>query len=304
MANRGGFSDLLAPGFREIFFQRWGRYPEQFSKVLNVLTSKRQYEEESAVTGLGLMPQKTEQGAITYDDPLQGYDKRYTHLTYGMGFRVSEELWEDDLYGIMKRMPDALGVSARQTVETVAWSLFNNGFTDSAAYLGPDGEPLFGDGSTKTHPLVGGGTWANQLNPAADLSVSSLQSLIELMENTVDDRGLKLSLKPKVLLVPLQLKWAARELLDSDNKPYTANNEVNALQDEDLRYFVSNWLTDTDAFYLLTEKMDHTLKLFWRRKLAFKNDDDFDTGDAKFKATMRLSVGYTDPRGIVASPGA
>ena len=301
-ALRGQFGDLLAPGFREIFFNKFDRYPEEYSKIFNVGSSKRRYEDESEISGLGAMAEKEEGESIGYDDPIQGYDKRYTHLTYALGFRVSEELWEDDLYGIMNRMPSALAISARQTVETVAWNILNNGFTDSAAHRGPDAEPLFGDATTKDHPLTGGGTEANQATTAADLSVTSLEALIQLMEETVDDRGLKLMIKPKLLVVHNNDQWAARELLDSTDKPYTANNEINPLRDVGLKYFVGHYLTDTDAFFLTAE--EHYMNFIWRRKSRFSNDDDFDSGDAKFKGDMRFSVGYTGWRGICGNPGA
>lgn len=296
---RSNFSDLMAPGFRKIFFEKFNRYPEEYSKVFNQSGSQRRYEDESEISGLGAMVQKGEGVAVTFDDPIQGYDKRFTHLTYALGFQCSEELWEDDLYGIMSRMPKALATSARQTIETVDANHLNRGFSDS--YTGGDSEPLFGDATAKTHPLLGGGTESNQLATAADLSVTSLESLVELMEETTDDQGLLLMIKGKTLIVPPEEKWTARELLDSEDKPYTGNNEINPLIDEELKYFVYHYLTDADAFFL--QAAEHYMTHIWRRRPRFTNDSDFKTGDALYKGDMRFSSGWSGWRGICGSPG-
>src|SRR5574343_560469 len=157
-AQRAGFAYLLAPGFANIFRQNSDikQYPEEYSKVFSLDKSIRQYEEESVIVGFGSAPLKAERESTVYDDPIQKDKKRYTFLTYSLGFRVSRELWEDDLYGVMKQMPEELAFSMRDVVEVTAAGIFINGFTDSTSYLGPDGEPLFGDGTTKTHPLSGG----------------------------------------------------------------------------------------------------------------------------------------------------
>lgn len=299
-ALRSGFSDLLAPGFRKMYHDKFGMYPEEFSKVFDTSGSVRQYEDESEFSGLGSMPAKEEGVAISFDEAYQGYDKRYTHTTYALGFRVSEELWEDDLYGIMNRMPKSLATSGKQTKEVVNANHVNNGFSDT--YTGPDSEPLFGDATTKLHPRLDGGTWRNQLATAADLSVTSLEALIQVLEETVDDRGLLVMLKAIKLIVPGELKWNARELLDSMDKPYTSNNEINPLRDEGLKYVVWHYLTDADAFFLQAE--GHYMKHLDRIKPQFKNDDDFHTGDALFKARLRFSSGWSGARGMAGSPGA
>lgn len=300
-SNTGGFSHLLAPGLYETFFAKYSQYPTEYDRVFNIRNSNRAYEEDSEIIGLGQMVSKDEGVGITYDDPKQAAAlKRYTHTAYGLGFRVTHELYKDELYGIINRMPQALSKSAHQTIETQAWNVFNNAF----ATAGRDGVAL----CATNHPNVaidaGSGPYTNRLSTDADLSVTSLQSAIQIMETTTDDRDLNIMLKPRLLVVHPNTKWAARELLQSQLKPYTGDNEINALMDEDLQYMVGHYLTDTDAWFLLTEKSDHYLNFFWREKLSFDNDDDFDTGDAKFKAMMRFSTGFSGWRGIVGTTGA
>ena len=297
---RANFADLLEPGLREILFNEWDNYPEEFSKIFNVHDSKKRNEKDSGASNFGLPPEKDEGDSIQYTDPTQGYDTTYTHKTYAWGFRVTREMYEDDLYGIINKMPANLGRSFRQRVETQAAALFNSGFgTVGGSYMsGSDGKELF----ATDHPLLGGGTEQNELTTSADLSPSSLQQAIEDLEDTRDDENLLIMVKPRLLVVPRQLKWTARELLGSNQKPYVANNELNALLDEDLSYFVWHHLTDPDAWFLRADQ--HYTNFFWRRRLDFGQGNDFDTEDAKYKATMRFSLGWSDWRGWYGSPGA
>lgn len=300
-ARSSGFSNLLAPGLHDIFFNRYNQWPDEYSQVFNVLSSNRAYEEDAEVTGLGQLVTKGEGVSITYDDPFQSTNKkRYTHTAFGLGFRVTEELYNDDLYGIIKKMPASLARSAKQTTEVQAWNVFNNAF--NAAYAGLDGVAL----CSTAHPNVRlvGGPYSNRLSTDADLSVTSLQAAIELMEGTTDDRDMNIMLKPNMLIVTPSNKWMARELLNSTSKPHTADNEINALKEEELKYFVGHYLTDSDAWFLVSDKADHALNFFWRKRPTFDNSDDFDSGDAKFKATMRFSVGFSGWRGVIGTPGA
>lgn len=297
-AKSTNFGDLLEPGLRQILFNKFSQYPEEYAVVFNVDTSTRDREKESTLSGLGSMPQKNKGASISYDDPYQGYDYTYTHVTYGLGFRVERELWEDDLYGKIKRMPEALARSARATYEVVAADIFNNAFDNTYTY--GDGKEL----CATDHPLLGGGTEQNELSTASDLAVASLQQAINDLEETVDDRNILLALRGMLLVVPPELKWTARELLGSAQKPGTSTNDANALLDEDLKYFVWHYLTDPDAWFLLIRQDELEVKFFWRRRLDFGQGNDFDTEDAKFKATMRFSVGVTDWRGVFGTPGA
>lgn len=296
---RSNFPNAIAEGMRAILFEKYDSYPEEYKEIFNVYESSKAEEKDSAISGFGLMPVKQEGTGILYDDPIQGYDVTYSHVTYGLGFRVTKEMWEDDLYGKIKKMPRALARSAKHTVEQTAANIFNYGFVTSYN-TGGDSKALF----ASDHPLTGGGSYGNKPTVAADLTVSSLQAAIQAMEETPDDRGLILAVKPKLLVVPPELKWTARELLGSQQKPYTADNELNAFLDDGLSYFVWHYLTDDDAWFLLAPKDEHELNLFWRKKLDTDADTDFDTGDLKFKATMRFSVKWSDWRGAYGSPGA
>lgn len=294
------FSNLLAPEISNVFFEKYKQWPEEYAQVFNIESSSQAYEIDTEVTGLGQFVTKAEGTGISYDDPIPGKRKQYNHTTFGLGFRVTNELYNDDLYGVIKKMPQALARSAHQTIEVQSWSVFNNAF--NSTYTGIDGAQLI----STAHPNVSGagGPYSNRLSTDADLSVTSLQSAIQLMELTTDDRDLNLMIKPKLLVIPVQLKWMTRELLNSEYKPHTADNEINALADEELKYMVSHYVTDTNAWFLLADKADHYLKFYWRQKLALDNDDDFDTGDAKFKATMRFSNGFSGWRGIVGTSGS
>jgi hypothetical protein len=303
-SQRSDFSQLLAPGIFDVINQNLDikQYPEEYSMIFNMESSTKQYEEETLVAGFGSMPSKAERSAIEYDDPIQGNKQRYTHTTYALGFRVSEELWEDELYGVIKAMPKELAFSARDVVEVTAAGVFINGFTDSAAYVGADGEPLFGDGTTKTHPLLAGGNGSNQLSVAADLNGDSFELALNAIEDTVNDRGLLVRLMAKTLVVPTELRWVAQELLESKQKPFVSTNEMNPYETLDVDWAVWHYLTDPDAWFILAQ--NHHLNFFWRVKPSPANSDDFDTGDAKFKLRQRNSLGYTEWRGAFGSPGA
>lgn len=296
---RSNLVDEVSDGLRAVLFQKYNSYPEEYKKIFNVHESEKREEKDSALSGFGIMPVKQEGQPVMYDDPIQGFSVTYSHVTYGLGFRVTAEMCEDDQYGKIKKMPLALAKSARHTVEQTAANIFNYGFVDTYN-KGGDGKALF----AADHPLTGGGAIANKPAIPADLTVSSLQQALLAMEETTDDRGLLLAIKPKLLVVPPELKWTARELLGSRQKPYTADNELNAFLDDDLTYFVWHYLTDDDAWFLLADKDDHELNFFWRKKLDTESDEDFDTGDIKFKAVMRFSAKWSDWRGIYGSPGA
>lgn len=292
---RSNFGDLLAPGFREIFFEKFKSYPDEYPKICNLpATAKRQYQDDSSISGFGAAAEKTESIGISYDDPIQGYDKRYTHVTYGLGFRVSREMYEDDLYGKMNKMPKALARSIRYTLETSIANIYNRAFNTS--YTGGDGKEL----CALDHPLTGGGTEQNELTNAADLYETTLEQALIDIAATTDDRGLVLALRPKLLLVTPSNNVNAHKLLKSTQEPGSANNADNFFQGI-MPYTVNHYLTDTDAFFILCE--DHEVNCFMRRKPDFEQDNDFDTEDAKFKVTARWSEGWSIPWGVFGSPG-
>jgi len=299
--SRSNFVDLLDPSLRHIVFDEYRRRPEYYSNIFHVESSEKQSEKMTQVTSFGLFTEKPEGAAISYDDPKQGYDIESIHATYALGFRVTEEMYEDDQFRIMKRMPKMLSISAKETVETVAWSLINNGF--SSSYLFGDGKPLF----ATDHPLASGVVEQNTLATPADLSATSLKQAIQDFEDTSDLRGLPLRLRPDILMVPPALEWTAKELLHSTYSPdsQTGLNDqrINPLKDRGIQLFVNPYITDPDSWYLL-DTTHHQLYFFWRKPITFISDTDFNTGDGLFKATMRFSRTAADWRGIFASPGA
>ncbi len=294
VASRANFGTLLAPGLRSVFFDNYKDYPEEYTQLFNVMTSKRKYEDDQGLTGFGYVPEKDEGVGIVYDDPIQGYPKRYTHKTYGLGFRVTREMWEDDLYAQMKKMPKALARSMRQTIEVDGANVFNRAFT--SAYAGGDGKELV----ATDHPLVGGGVGSNELATPADISESSLEQAIIDIAAITDDRGLLLAMRPKKLVVSPSMAWTASRILESTLTPGTANNAMNPAKGL-MPFVVNHYLTDPDAWFILCE--EHELNWFWRRRPDFDQGNDFDTEDAKFKGTARWSNGWSDWRGVYGSQG-
>jgi len=297
----GAFSFLLAPGLRKVFFQLLEERPPEYSKIANEETSERAWEEDLEVAGLRSMPVKPEGRGIQYQDLLQGGKKRYTHLTYGLGFRVTLEMMEDDLYNVMKKNTRELAKAARNAREVAFFNMLNNAFTTEFGF------PKFGNNESliaTTHTKMGGGTGSNRATTDADLSPTSLEAAIISFESLSDEMDIPVVIKPKLLLCGPQLKMTAREILGSEFRPYTSNNEINALREEGLDYMVGHYIVDPDSWFLLAGKGDHDLNFFERQPERFQNGDDFDTGDAKFKSFQRFSIGAGEWRGIYGSQGA
>lgn len=294
---RSNFPDLFINGLRAVLYLEHETAPREYERIFNIHSSTKKSEVDSAVSGLGLIEVKLEGQKTVYDDPIQRYDKTYTHLTYSRGFRVTHEMYEDDQYSIMKKMPKALARSANYTVEQVCANIFNNAFTSGT---GGDGKYL----CATDHPRADGGTAiANRPTTHADLSISSLQAAWQRMMMMVDDRGLICPIQPKMIITHPAGRWAAEEILNSNQKPYTADNEINVMKNKGLITFDWAYLTDEDAWFLLADKSNHELHFFWREKMNDKQDTDFDTDDLKFKVNMRFSVGWTDFRGVDGSAG-
>lgn len=295
-AIRSNFGNLLAPGFRMIYDEEFNRYAPEYPAIMNIVESERQYEQDSSISGLGFVPEKEEGVGIIYDDPIQGFTKTYTHKTYGLGFRVTKEMWEDDLYGKMKKMPAALGRSMRITIETDAANVYNRAFNSS--YLGGDGKVL----CATDHPLTGGGTENNTLSSAADFTATSFEQALIDIQGTVDDRGLVLALMANKLLVHPAGEWNANKILKSSQEPDTANNAINPAKGMlPGGIVVNHYLTDLDAWFILCDQ--HDVNFFFRRRPEFDRTNDFDTEDAKFKGTARWSNGFSGFRGVYGSQG-
>ena len=297
-AIRSSFGDLLEPGFRKIFDDNFKEYSEQYSQIFKVVTSSKQDEKDSAVTGFGLMEEHTESQPLVYDDVQQGYDVTYTHKTFRRGFSISKEMYEDDQYNVMKKKPAALAKSARRTIEYYASAVLNGAF--SLSYLGGDGEPLCSVG----HPCAvgaGGASQSNASSTSVALSEPNLRAAILAMRGQKDDKGMKIQIRPTHLIVPPALEHTAKVLLQTTLIPGSANNDVNTLKGE-LTLIVYDWLTSETVWFLM-DKNQAELNFFWRVRPEFKQEENFDTDAALYKARMRFSCGFSDWRGIWGSQG-
>jgi hypothetical protein len=294
-ATRGAFAQLLAPGLRQVIFDDLAAHPEEYSQVFNIYPSEKAYEEEQLVAGLGSVPVKPEGESISYDEPIQGGSIRYTHQSYGLGFQVTREMWDDDKYGIMRQVSSDFAGGIRQTLEATYANVLNNSFTSTTTI---DGETL----CNTTHPLLGGSTYSNRSATDIALSVSGLQELLLLFEKMVNERGLLKRMVPMRLLIPTDLQFKAGEILFSSYKPYTGNNEVNVMQGR-LDPIVNHYLTSSTAWWILSSNQDHTLQGFWRVRPQFDSQDDFETKGAKYSTYFRFSAGVTNWHGVAGSDG-
>jgi phage major head subunit gpT-like protein len=278
--------------------------PTIYDKVSTVKNSKRAYEESAYYGGLGLMTEKPEGENISYDDFIQGPTKRWTHKTYGLGVRITEEAIEDCLYDSvpteMTDMVKELGRVGKETLEVLVNDMYNSGVsTATTPRLAGDGVAVF----SASHLLLNGGTWSNLASASAAIGTTSMQTALAAFENTVDDRGLQQVLVPKYLMVPPAIEGKARELLQSTYTPGDANNSINWIKaSRGLELVVNPYLTSTTAWYLIAEQ--NPIITFMRRKPAFAQDGDFDSGDMRFKGTMRMSVEVNKPLGIYRNNGA
>ena len=298
--NSASFAKALWPGINKWYGRAYDEWPVEYNDLFDIESSSRAYEEDVGTTGFGLASVKTEGGAISYDEESQAFTTRYQHVVYALGFVVTREIYEDDQYDIIgKRRAEALAFSLRQTKETVAANVYNRAFNSS--YLGGDGVEL----GSSLHPNFSGGTWANELATASDLSESALeQACIDIMKFT-NDRGLKISVMPESLIIPVDLTFEARRILGSEGRVGSADNDLNALKSmgKFTNVVTNHYLTDTDAWFIRTN-VQNGMKCFERRSMDFGIDNDFDTENAKYKASERYSFGWTDPRSIFMSEGA
>ena len=299
---RANADDLLHVGLDEVLFMKYKEQKPVYAQIFDIRGSDRKNEDISGFSGFGTLINKPEGTPLAYDDPYQGYKTTFTHLSYGLGFRVTYEMQHDDLYDVIKRMPSALADTVVRFKDTACANVFNNGFsvTGTSFMSGMDGQDLF----ALSHPLSGGGTYQNLLTTAADLSVSSLEEALYTMRLTVGDRNELLDLNPKILLVPPQLERTAFELLKSSGRPDTANRADNWLNTQGLQMIVWNRLTDTNAWFLLTDKAYHNLLYYNRQELETDSDRDFNTKDLLYSVMTRFSVGWADWRGVFGTPGA
>ena len=296
------FSKLLWPGLNAIYGKAYNDYPVEWDKLFEKNTSDKAYEEDVGLSPLGLAQVKSEGASITYDTERQGFTSRYNHVVYGLGFIITREIYEDDQYAkVGAQKAKALARSLRQTKEIVAANIYNRAFT--AGYVGGDGIVL----CSTAHLNVAGGTYSNKIATDADLSEAALEQAVIDIAGYRDDRGLLIAAKPEKLVIPYQLQFEAKRILGADGRVGTDLNDPNVLKDMGLfsQVVVNHYLSSSgsDDWFILTNVKDG-LKYFERRADQFEQDNDFDTENAKFKATARYSFGWSDPRAIYGSQGA
>lgn len=298
--NSGSFAKALWPGVNAWYGKAYNEYATEHDKLFDKFTSNRAFEEDVGVSSFGLAVQKSEGSPISYDNERQAFITRYQHVVYALGFIITREMMEDDQYDIVgQRKAQGLAFSMRQTKEVVAANVYNRAFT--AGYVGGDGVTLM----SASHPTLAGGAWSNQISTAADLSEAALEQACIDIAGFTNDRGLLIAVKPKQLIIPRQLIFEAKRVLASDGRVGTDNNDLNAIKTMGLipEVVTNHYLTDPDAWFVRTD-VPHGMKYFERRGDAFDMDNDWDTENAKFKATARYSFGWTDPRGLYGSAGA
>ena len=298
----------LLPGLNALFGMEYARYGEEHKEIYETEKSERSFEEETKLAGFSAAPVKNEGSAIAYDNAQEAFTARYTHETIALGFSITEEAIEDNLYdSLSARYTKALARAMSYTKQVKAASVINNGF--SGSYLGGDGVSLFGvnsGGSRVGHPLVNGGVNYNSPTTGVDLNETSLENAVIQIAAWTDERGLLIAAKPRKMVVPPALMFVAKRLLDTELRVGTNDNDINALKQMGAvpeGYTVNHFLTDNNAWFLLTD-VPNGLKHFERMPLANSMDGDFDTGNVRYKARERYSFGWSDPLGVWGSAGA
>ena len=291
----------LLPGLNALFGLEYARYGEEHKEIYETEASERSFEEETKLAGFGAAPVKNEGQAIAYDNAQEAFTARYNHETIALGFSITEEAVEDNLYdSLSARYTKALARAMAYTKQVKAAAVINNGF--SSSYVGGDGVSLF----STAHPLTNGGTNSNRPTTGADLNETSLESAVIQIAAWVDEKGLLIAAKPRKLIVPPSLMFVATRLLETNLRVGTTDNDVNAIKNNGSipeGYSVNHYLTDTNGWYLTTD-VPNGLKHFERTALTNSMDGDFDTGNVRYKARERYSFGWSDPLGMFGSPGS
>ena len=293
----------LLPGLNALFGLEYKRYGEEHKEVYETEKSERSFEEETKLSGFSAAPVKNEGSAIAYDNAQEAFTARYNHETIALGFSITEEAIEDNLYDSLSgRYTKALARAMAYTKQVKAASVLNNGFTNSAQYYGGDGVPLF----STSHPLVSGGVNSNTFATGADLNETSLENAVIQIAAWTDERGLLIAAMPRKLVIPPALQFVATRLLETNLRVGTTDNDINALKNNGSipeGYAINHYLTDTNAWFLTTD-VPNGMKHFERMPLANSMDGDFDTGNVRYKSRERYSFGWSDPLGMFGSSGA
>jgi len=291
----------LLPGLNALFGLEYAKYGEEHKEIYETETSERSFEEETKLSGFSAAPVKNEGSAIAYDNAQEAWTARYNHETIAMGFSITEEAVEDNLYdSLSARYTKALARGMSYTKQVKAAFVLNNAFNSGVTY---------GDGVTlcsTAHPLISGGVNSNRPSTAADLNETSLENAVIQIAAWTDERGLLIASKPRKLIIPPALQFVATRLLETSLRVGTTDNDINAIKNNGSipeGYTVNHFLTDTNAWFLCTD-VPNGLKHFVRTPLANSMDGDFDTGNVRYKARERYSFGVSDPLGIFGSPGS
>jgi hypothetical protein len=298
--NSGSFAKALWPGVNAWYGKSYDEYAVEYDQLFDKFTSSKAFEEDVGVSSFGLAVSKPEGAPVSYDSERQSFITRYQHVVYALGFIITREIMEDDQYDVVgQRKAQGLAFSMRQTKEVVAANVYNRAF--NSAYTGGDGVSLI----NSAHVNLKGGTWSNQISTASDLSEAALEQACIDIAGFTNDAGLLIAVRPESLIIPRQLIFEAKRILGTDGRVGTDNNDLNAIKTLGSvpKVITNHFLTDTDAWFIRTN-VPHGMKHFERRADQFDMDNDWDTENAKFKASARYSFGWTDPRGLYASAGA
>ena len=299
--SRAQLAKELEPGLNALFGMEYDRYENEHSEIYETESSDRAFEEEVMLVGFGNAPTKSEGSGVSFDSANEAYTARYTHETIALAFALTEEAIEDNLYDRLgARYTRALARSMAHTKQVKSAATLNNAFDSN--FTGGDGKEL----CATDHPLAMGGTFSNELSTAADLNETSLENALIDISQFVDERNMIIALRGMKLIVPPALKFIADRLMSSTQRPGTADNDVNAINNMGMLpdgVVVNHFLTDTDAFFIKTDA-PNGFKMFERSPLATSMEADFDTGNMRFKARERYSFGFSDPRCVFGSPGA
>lgn len=299
--SRANLLKELLPGLNVLFGLEYQRYGEQHKEIFEMETSERSFEEETKLAGFAPAPVKNEGSAIAYDNAQEAWTSRYNHETIALGFSLTEEAIEDNLYdSLSQRYTKSLARAMAYTKQIKAAAILNNGFDTN--FKGGDGQPLF----SASHPLIDGGVNSNIPSTPADLNETSLEAAAIQIQAWTDERGMLIAANPVKLVIPPSLQFVATRLLETDQRTATADNDINALKNNGTireGYTINNFLTDPDAWFIKTD-VPNGLKHFVRTPMSTSMDGDFDTGNVRYKARERYSFGWSDPLGMWGSAGA
>ena len=299
--NRAQLVKELEPGLNALFGLEYNRYENEHAEIFDTETSERAFEEEVMLSGFGQAPTKGEGAAVTYDSAQETFTSRYSHETVALAFALTEEAIEDNLYDTLSsRYTRALARSMATTKQVKAANVLNNAF--STSFPGGDGKPLL----TTDHPTLSAGDQSNEPSTAADLNETSLENAMIDIAAFKDERGIKVNVQARKLIIPPQLQFVADRILNSPGRVGTSDNDINAMRNMGMLpegYVVNHYLTDADAFFIKTDS-PNGMKHFERAAMTTGMEGDFETGNVRYKARERYSFGFSDWRGMYGSPGA